>query len=80
MIFTIHIYQCQSTIFEEFRQTEDGSGRRAPGTGLGLAIVLRMVDLLGGTVSVRSEVGEGSACCVLLPLQCAEPNLPDQDL
>ena len=50
-------------IFERFFTTDaDRSG-----TGLGLAIVKSVVESLGGTVSVRSKVGEGTTFCLLLP-------------
>jgi two-component system, NtrC family, sensor kinase len=56
-------------IFEEFdrgRLTSDGSYR---GTGLGLAIVKRLVDVLGGSIAVESEVGKGSRFIVTLPVK-----------
>ncbi len=54
-------------IFEPFWQVEQTTTRRAGGTGLGLAVTKQFVDLLGGTISVNSELGRGSSFKVLLP-------------
>ena len=48
-------------IFDEFRQVERQGGEQTGGTGLGLAIAKKTVELLGGTISAESEVGEGTA-------------------
>jgi signal transduction histidine kinase/ligand-binding sensor domain-containing protein len=53
-------------IFEEFRQTER-QGQRPEGSGLGLAIAKKSVELLGGSVSVESQVGKGTRFRVRLP-------------
>ena len=50
-----------SRIFEQFRQVDSSTTRMHGGTGLGLAISRRLAEAMGGTVSVASEVGRGSA-------------------
>ena len=56
-------------IFDEFRQVDQSSKREHGGTGLGLAIVNKVVRAMGGTISLQSEVGEGSTFTVTLPIQ-----------
>ncbi len=64
------------SIFAEFRQGESRSHQGYGGTGLGLAIVRKIVQLLGGAISVQSAPGEGSTFTVNLPRELpAEPVL-----
>lgn len=53
-------------LFEEFKRIDEKRNRNIEGTGLGLAIVKRMTDMMGGTISVESEVGVGSTFTVEL--------------
>jgi len=59
----------QAMIFEKFRQIDGGVTREHGGTGLGLAIAKELTILLGGTIGVRSMVGQGAAFWVVLPLK-----------
>ena len=55
-------------IFDEFRQADSSTSRRYGGTGLGLAIARKYATLLGGSISVKSELGHGSEFLLTLPL------------
>ncbi len=55
-------------IFDEFRQVDGTSKREYGGTGLGLALVQKMARIMGGGVTLDSEVGVGSTFTVSLPL------------
>lgn len=54
-------------IFDEFRQIDGTYTRKVGGTGLGLAITKRFVEMLNGTITVNSVLGEGSTFTVYLP-------------
>jgi CheY-like chemotaxis protein/anti-sigma regulatory factor (Ser/Thr protein kinase) len=58
-----------SKLFQPFVQLDGALNRQYEGTGLGLALVKRLVELHGGRVGVRSEVGRGSCFTVDLPCQ-----------
>ena len=59
-------------LFESFTREEKTTVNRIQGTGLGLAITAKVVELMGGTISVKSTVGEGSEFTVDLELESHE--------
>jgi len=58
----------QDIIFSPFRQADDSTSREFGGTGLGLAITKRLITMLGGAITLKSEPEVGSAFTVRLPL------------
>ena len=59
-------------IFESFTREERTTVNRIQGTGLGLAITAKIVEMMGGTISVKSKLGEGSEFTVELELEPLE--------
>lgn len=55
-------------IFEPFRQVDGSATRRHQGTGLGLSIVRELVAMMGGRITLQSNVGQGSAFVIDLPI------------
>ena len=51
-------------IFEPFEQEHNSTTANYGGSGLGLAIVKNLIDLMGGTITVKSELGKGTEFCV----------------
>ncbi|MBD2203471.1 PAS domain S-box protein [Calothrix sp. FACHB-1219] len=63
-------------LFQPFIQLDSSLNRQYDGTGLGLALVQRIIALHGGTVSVTSQVGEGSCFTVRIPYISSDRNSP----
>lgn len=59
-------------LFDPFYQADNTTRRRFGGTGLGLAIVRRLARLMGGTIEVTSEAGEGSSFALRLQMRAPE--------
>jgi DNA-binding response OmpR family regulator len=69
----------QRIIFEEFGQVENSMQRRVKGTGLGLPLSRKLAELLGGSVTVKSEVGIGSTFFFHVPIIYAGATLPPEN-
>ena len=69
----------QKKLFRPFERDSSPEVNKIQGTGLGLSIVKRFVDLMGGTVSVQSELGHGTRFDILLPLKIAPPEAAAAD-
>jgi PAS domain S-box-containing protein len=67
----------QARIFLEFEQADTGATRKFGGTGLGLAISKRIVERMGGSISVASVPGAGATFCVAMMLAAADSHEPD---
>ena len=59
----------QERVFEEFYQVSTGNDRTHDGNGLGLTIARRMVERMGGTLTLESTPGTGTTVTVRLPTE-----------
>ena len=62
----------KDTIFDAFTRAESSLTNKIQGTGLGMAITRNLVEAMGGTIDVESELGQGSCFEVLIDLKIAE--------
>jgi PAS domain S-box-containing protein len=65
-------------IFEPFRQISEGVARNYEGTGLGLTLVKKYTEIMGGKISVKSELGKGTSFYLHFPLKKNNITLPNE--
>lgn len=65
-------------LFQPFTQLDQSSARRYEGTGLGLAIVKGIVECLGGSIEVDSQLGKGSCFKITIPVEPIESVSPNE--
>lgn len=66
-------------VFDPFEREEGGFDYSIEGTGLGMAITKNVVEMMGGTIEVKSAKGKGSTFTMTLPLKPAEGSEADED-
>ncbi len=68
-----------ATVFEPFSQADTSTTRRFGGTGLGLPITKRIVEMMGGELTINSEEGDGSTFAATIPIiEADKPGQPEQ--
>lgn len=69
----------QEQIFEAYTQADKSIARRFGGTGLGMTITKEIIELMSGTISLRSESGKGTVFVLTLPVANEETKFPEQN-
>jgi signal transduction histidine kinase len=62
----------QKKLFQEFQQADSSTTKKKGGTGLGLAISKKIIEMHGGTVELKSKLGEGSTFSFVLPVRAEQ--------
>ena len=68
-----------SRVFRAFEQADDTITNRFGGTGLGMNITKQIIELMGGSITVKSEIGKGSIFAIRLPIDDADQDVGGMD-
>jgi CheY-like chemotaxis protein len=71
--------EAQRRLFKPFTQADGSTARRFGGSGLGLALCRQLVEMMGGSIGMKSAPGEGSTFWAELPLPAAGPGAKPAD-
>ena len=67
--------EAQSKIFDRFSQADSTTTRRFGGTGLGMAITINLIKMMGGTIDLSSQLGQGTTIAIILPLEQTDADI-----
>lgn len=67
----------QNRIFEAYTQADKSISARFGGTGLGMSITKQIIELMGGGISVKSEIGQGTVFALKLPIQVEQETVEE---
>ena len=76
--FLIMLKEFQKHIFESFARAETATVSGIQGTGLGMAITKKIVDMMNGTITVKSKLGEGTTIIITLLPELKEKEYADE--
>jgi len=68
----------QSRLFQSFQQADGNTSRKFGGTGLGLSISKNIVEMMGGTITVESELGKGATFAFTIPMKRGDAQAYEQ--
>ena len=68
-----------SAVFDEYTRFHENGSCEIIGTGLGMSIIIELLELMGGEISIASQVGEGTTVTVVIPQRIYNPAKPNSN-